>query len=262
MTFVTSGKESNNRFTIFGSDFNFSYFCSTMNDHQEGRCENCIIRQLNSLKALKKDELKRISDSKTTKTVKKGEAIFKEGEKLNGVYCVRNGVSKLSKMSDNGKDTIVKIATKGEVLGQRSVITEEKTNLSAVALNDMEVCYIPKAQLTESIDNNPHFTKAILIHMANDLKFADNIIVNMAQKTVKQRVAEALMYLDENFGVDDEGYIAITLTREDIANVVGTAKEACIRTLTLFKKAGWITTDGKRIRLEDKKALYNLVEGL
>lgn len=233
-----------------------------MNSHVEGRCENCIVRQLNSLKALNKEELKRISDSKTSKSIKKGETIFEEGERLDGVYCVRNGVSKLSKLSDNGKDTIVKIASKGEVLGQRSVITEEKTNLSAVALNDMEVCYIPKKHLTDSINSNPNFTKAILIHMANDLKFADNVIVNMAQKTVKQRVAETLMYLDNNFGADADGYIIMTLTREDIANVVGTAKEACIRTLTIFKKEGWISTDGKRIKLEDKKALYRLVEGL
>lgn len=233
-----------------------------MDDHQDGRCENCIIRQLNALKALSKEELKKISDSKVTKSVKKGDALFEEGEKLNGVFCVRNGVSKLSKMSDNGKDQIVKIATKGEVLGQRSVITEESTNLSAVALNDMEVCYIPKNHLTENISNNVAFTKAILVHMANDLKFADNVIVNMAQKNVRQRIAETLRYLDKNFGVDQDGYIAMTLTREDIANVVGTAKEACIRTLTSFKKEGWITTDGKRIKIEDDKALYRLIEGL
>ena len=123
-----------------------------MDDQQEMRCENCIVRQLNSLKALTRDELKTISDSKVTKSIKKGDAIFQEGERLNGVFCVRNGVSKLSKMSDNGKDTIVKIATKGEVLGQRSVITEEKTNLSAVALNDMQVCYIPKKHLSDSLN--------------------------------------------------------------------------------------------------------------
>jgi len=229
--------------------------------HHEGRCENCIIRQLNSLKALSKEELKKISDSKVTKRVKKGDTIFEEGEKLNGVFCVRNGVSKLSKMSDNGKDQIVKIAAKGEVLGQRSVITEERTNLSAVALNDMEVCYIPKNHLTDNINDNVAFTKAVLVNMAQDLKFADNVIVNMAQKTVKQRLAETLLYLERNFGVDNDGYLKIILTREDIAGVVGTAKEACIRTLTTFKKEGWIATDGKRIKVEDEKALYRLIEG-
>jgi len=233
-----------------------------MEDHHTGRCENCIIREFNSLKALKKEELKRISDSKVTKLIKKGEPIFEEGEKLNGVFCVRNGVSKLSKMSDNGKDQIVKIATKGEVLGQRSVITEEKTNLSAVALNDMEVCYIPKLHITDSLNNNPTFTKAVLVHMAKDLKFADDVIVNMAQKTVKQRIAETLLYLEKTFNTDEEGYISMILTREDIAGVVGTAKEACIRALTAFKKEGLIVTSGKRIKIKGKKELQLIVDGL
>ena len=124
----------------------------------ESRCENCIIRQFNSLRAMSKEELKQVSDSKTTRTIKKGEPIFEEGDKLNGVYCVRNGVSKLSKLSANGKDQIVKLASKGEVLGQRSVISQESTNLSAIAINDMEVCFIPKESINNTLQKNPNFT--------------------------------------------------------------------------------------------------------
>ncbi|WP_370176205.1 Crp/Fnr family transcriptional regulator [Leeuwenhoekiella palythoae] len=229
--------------------------------HEESRCENCIIRQLNSLKALKKEELKAISDSKETRTIKKGEPLFKEGEKLNGVFCVRNGVSKLSKISDNGKDQIVKIASKGEVMGQRSVIAEEATNLSAVALNDMEVCFIPKTNITARIEDNPAFTQAILKYMAQELKLADDVIVNMAQKTVNQRLAEVLLYLDKTFGKDDEGYLALILSRSDIADVVGTATELCIRTLAKFKKDQLLETKGKRIKLLDKKGLTQIKEG-
>ena len=229
--------------------------------HEQSRCENCIIRQLNSLKALKKEELKAISDSKETRTIKKGEPLFKEGEKLNGVFCVRNGVSKLSKISDNGKDQIVKIASKGEVMGQRSVIAEEATNLSAVALNDMEVCFIPKTNITARIEDNPAFTQAILKYMAQELKLADDVIVNMAQKTVNQRLAEVLLYLDKTFGQDDEGYLALILSRSDIADVVGTATELCIRTLAKFKKEQLLETKGKRIKLLDKKGLTQIKEG-
>lgn len=228
---------------------------------KEHRCENCIVRQLNTLKALTKEELKRISDNKTFQTIKKGEVIFNEGDKLKGVYCVRDGVSKLSKMSDNGKDHIVKISTKGELLGQRSVITDEHTNLSAVALSDMSLCFIPKNFLNDNLSGNIKFTKAVLLQLANDLKFADDVIVNMAQKSVKQRIAETLQYLEDNFGTDAEGFINMILTREDIANVVGTAKEACIRQLSAFKKAGWIDTNGKRIKILDRNSLYNIVEG-
>jgi len=232
-----------------------------MAEHEESRCENCIIRELNSLKALKKEELKAISDSKVTRRLKKGEALFKEGEKLGGVYCVRNGASKLSKISDNGKDQIVKIAAKGEVMGQRSVISEEATNLSAVALNDMEVCFIPKNNITNRIQDNPAFTQAILKHMAQELKIADDFIVNMAQKTVNQRLAEVLLYLDTTFGTDKEGYLVLILSRADIADVVGTATELCIRTLAKFKKQDLIETKGKRIKILDHSGLEQLKDG-
>ena len=231
-------------------------------EHQKSRCENCIIRQFNALKTLSKEELKKISDNKVTKFVKKGEIIFEEGERLNGIFCVKKGAFKLSKSSENGKDQIVKIATKGEVLGQRSVVAEERTNLSAIALNDMEMCYIPKRLLKQSINNNLAFNKAVLVKMAEDLKFADSVIVNMAQKTVKQRMAETLLYLEKKFGTDAENCIAMTLTREDIANVVGTAKEACIRMLSSFKKEALITTKGKRIALQNKEALNKIVKGI
>ncbi len=228
---------------------------------EHSRCENCIIRQFNSLRAMSKEELKKVSDSKTTKTVKKGESLFEEGDKLNGVYCVRNGVSKMSKLSPNGKDQIVKLATKGEVMGQRSVIAEEHANLSAVAVSDMEVCFIPKESITSTLQKNPNFTLEVLRHMANELREADDVIVNMSQKTVKQRIAEAFLYLKNNFGEDADGFLALTLTREDIANVVGTATESAIRIISEFKKNGFIHTSGKRIGIKDERKLRDLVEG-
>jgi len=225
------------------------------------RCENCIIRQFNSLRAMNKEELKRVSDSKTTKTLKKGETIFGEEDKLNGVYCVRDGVSKLSKLSPNGKDQIVKLATKGALLGQRSVITEEVTNLSAIAVSDMELCFIPKDAIVDTLNTNPNFAVEVLRHMAHDLKEADDVIVNMSQKTVKQRIAEAFIYLEENFGEDKYGYLALTLSREDMANVVGTATESAIRIISDFKKLGLIKTSSKKVAIEDRNALKEVAKG-
>lgn len=210
---------------------------------------------------MSKDDLKLVSDSKTAKKVKKGETLFKEGEKLGGVYCVRGGVSKLSKLSPNGKDQIVKLATKGQVMGQRSVISEETTNLSAVAVSDMDVCFIPKECIITSLQKNPDFTLEVLRHMAHDLREADDVIVNMSQKTVKQRIAEAMLYLN-NFGQDSDGFFILTLSREDIANVVGTATESAIRILSEFKKEGLIKAAGKRLGIANQQKLKELAEGL
>ena len=210
---------------------------------------------------MSKEELQQVSANKTTKKVKKGEPLFEEGDKLKGVYCVREGVSKLSKLSANGKDQIVKLATKGEVMGQRSVIAEESAHLSAVAVNDMEVCFIPKEVIVNTLHKNPDFTFEVLRHMAHDLREADDVIVNMSQKTVKQRIAEAFLYLKNNYGEDDKGYLNLTLSREDIANVVGTATESCIRIISEFKKKGLLKSSGKRLGIADEKKLKDLVDG-
>lgn len=227
----------------------------------DNRCENCIIRQFNSLRAMSKEELKKVSDTKSSKTIKKGDILFEEGEKLNGVYCVRSGISKLSKLSANGKDQIVKLATKGEVMGQRSVIAEETANLSAIAVDDMEVCFIPKESIVNTLHQNPNFTFEVLRHMAHDLREADDVIVNMSQKTVKQRIAEAFLYLKNNFGEDKDGYLRLVLSREDIANVVGTATESCIRIISEFKKKGLLKSSGKKLGITDAKKLQDLVDG-
>ena len=219
------------------------------------KCEQCIIRQFNSLKALTKEELVRISACKTSKVVKKGETIFEEGESLKGVYCVRDGVCKLTKLSANGKDQIVRLVVKGELLGQRSLVGSDTTNLSAVALKDMEVCFIPRDEIINDLQKSRDFSMDMLQNMALDLRESDNIIVDMAQKSVKQRMAETLLHLQEKFGEDNNGMLDLVLSREDYANLVGTATESAIRILSQFKKEGLISTSGKQIKIEDINSL-------
>jgi CRP-like cAMP-binding protein len=97
--------------------------------------------------------------------------------------------------------------------------------------------------------------------MAHDLKEADDVIVNISQKTVKQRMAEAFLYLKNNFGEDADGFLSLTLSREDISNVVGTATESAIRIISEFKKNGLIRTSGKKIGIKDERKLLEMVEG-
>ncbi|MCL5128784.1 Crp/Fnr family transcriptional regulator [Algibacter sp. L4_22] len=223
-----------------------------------GKCEQCIIKQFNSMKSLTKDELIRISGCKTSRKIKKGEVIFEEGEVINGVYCIKDGICKLSKLSENGKDQIVKMVVKGQLLGQRSLITDESTNLQAVALSDMEVCFIPKAEIMEDLQTNLNFSLDVLKVMARDLRESDDIIVNMAQKTVRKRLADVLIYLNNSFGVNGDGTLSVLLSREDYANIVGTATESAIRIISQLKKEKLISTKGKYIKIEDLAGLQRV----
>lgn len=236
----------------------FSLFLCNFEIRYMSKCEQCIIRQFNSLKSLSKDELMKISACKTSKIYRKGEVIFDEGETLNGVFCVRDGICKLTKLSANGKDQVVKLVEKGQILGQRSLISDERTNLRATALNDMELCFIPKAQIMNDLQKNNNFTMDLLKEMADDLREADDIIVNMAQKSVRQRLAEALLDINDNFGTNPDGTLSVLLSREDYASIVGTATESAIRVLSQFKKEGLISTKGKHITIEDVEGLKRI----
>jgi len=220
-----------------------------------GKCEQCIIKEFNSLKTLTNDELVRISNCKTSRIVKKGEVIFEEGDTLKGIYCVREGICKLTKLSSNGKDQIIKLVVKGELIGQRSLVSDESVNLSAVALNDMELCFLPKTEIISDLQKNTNFTFDLLKEMAHDLKEADDIIVNMAQKSVRQRLAETLIYINDSFGTKSDGTLSVLLSREDFANIIGTATESTIRVLSQFKKEDLITTIGKQIKIIDLEGL-------
>ncbi len=147
-----------------------------------GNCQHCITREFNSLKKLSKDELKKVSDHKNELSFKKGDVIFKEGMMLNGVYCIKAGKCKLTKLSANGKEQIVKFIKHGDMLGYRSVLGEEPVSLSVVALEDMQACFIPKKDIFASLDENKEFSKDMFKVVCHDLKDANETLTNMAQK--------------------------------------------------------------------------------
>lgn len=224
------------------------------------KCEQCIVREFSSLKALNKDELLQLSDCKKSYTIKKGETIFEEGENVNGIYCIKDGICKLTKLSPNGKDQIVKLVKKGELLGQRAMISEEPVNLSAVALEEMQVCFIPKSDIMGYFDKNNQFSMNVMRTICSDLKDADDHMVSMAQKTVKERLAETLLYLEETFGKSSDGSLNVQLSREELSGMIGTATESCIRLLSDFKKLGLIELNGKKIVLKDSSKLKRISE--
>lgn len=225
------------------------------------KCEQCIVREFSSLKSLSKDELVKIANCKTSYTIKKGESIFREGESVNGIFCIKEGVCKLSKLSPNGKDHIVKLVKPGDLLGQRSMISDEPTNLSATALEDMQVCFLPKQEVLYFFNQNNQFSMNVMRSICGDLKDADDHMVSMAQKTVRERLAETLLYLEETFGKDKDNSLRIQLSREELAGIIGTATESCIRLLSEFNKNDWISLTGKKISISDKNKLKRIADG-
>lgn len=216
---------------------------------------SCKIKQFNSIRHLTKEELFRINNNKQESVHKKGDAIFEEGVNLKGVYFIKSGIVKLIKTSSDGKNQIVKLIIKGDLLGQRSLVSNEPTNLKAIALNTVTTCYMPKAEVLNDLKNNSDFSFDMILKLANRLRESDNGLVNMAQKSIRQRVSETLLYIESCFGITEEGYLNLILSREEYANLIGTAKASIIRELAYFKSKNAISLDGKKIKIENKSIL-------
>ncbi|MGS2765263.1 Crp/Fnr family transcriptional regulator [Sinomicrobium sp. M5D2P9] len=225
------------------------------------RCEQCIVRQFTALNALTKDELMRMAVCRTSENIRKGQVLFAEGEHLKGVYCIKSGICKLTKLSANGREQIVKLVTRGDLLGQRSILGGEKVNLGAVAISDMEICLLPKKDILKSLESNREFSSEMVKDVCHDLKNANNSTVNMAQKTVRQRLADTLLYLHNTFGTDNNGFLLAQLTREELAGMVGTATESLIRMLSVLMREGYIETGGKKIQINNVTELEKISNG-
>ena len=225
------------------------------------KCQQCITRQFNALNKLSKNQLKRISDNKTETKFNKGDVVFSEGTNLNGVYCIKSGSCKLSKLSSNGNDQIVRFVKEGELLGYRSVIGDKAAGLTVTAINDMEACFISKDEIFDMLRSNPEFSLDIFRTACNDLNEANTSLTNMAQKSVRERLASTILFLNETFGIDADGNINVQLSREEIANVIGTATESCIRLLSEFKKDNLVLLKGKKVKVLDLNGLKKIALG-
>ena len=225
------------------------------------KCGQCVIKRFNALKTLNHEELEKFSDHKTSLFIKKGENLMTEGNTINGLYCIRDGKAKLTKRNTNGKEQIIKFVKGGDILGQRSILSDEPVGLNVTALEDVHVCFIPKGDILDTIKENEQFSLSIMKIISHQLNQANTLVSQMAQKPVKERLAETLLNLEEIFGVDNEGCIDVILTREEIANTIGTATESAIRLLSNLKKDGVINLINKKIKISDKNTLKNMSEG-
>lgn len=202
-----------------------------------------------------------IAVKKQTLAFKKGENIFSEGEKVKGMYFIYSGSAKVHQYWDAQKELIVRFATTGDVLGLRGFSGTAVYPVSATALEDTLACFIDNAFLEASFKTNPSFTYAMMQLYASELHQAEKRMRNLAHMEVKGRIAETLLHLQQLFGMGKDKYIALAITRQDIASYAGTTYETVFKCFTDFTAEKLITTQGKQIRILDTARLKKLVNG-
>ncbi len=195
------------------------------------------------------DELKTLSSQRRIKNFKKKELIFSEGNQPNYLYFLSKGKVKTFRAHEYGKEFITTLYKEGDFLGYTALLENQNYSNSAEALEECEIVLIPKEDFFTLIYTNMDVMKAFVKMLSDNVMEKEKQLVNLAYSTVRKRVAEALVLLHERYSENKDSNFSISISREDLANIVGTATESLIRTLSDFKAEKLIEIRGSNITL-------------
>lgn len=223
-------------------------------------CNTCAARQFNFLKSLSKKELEALKASSTSLKIKKGETLFFEDEELQQLFCIKDGACKFSKINNKGDEYITNLLGEGDLMGRRSILSQKGALVTATAITDTTLCCLPKDPLLESIQTNSNFCMDVLQGFISDtVDEIHKIDFYKNNLSVKKRLAGLLLYLLEKFGVDSQGWLKVSLKRQDMAKLLGTTSEYIISLLTGFKEKKYIISQKGKIKLTATIALKEML---
>jgi CRP-like cAMP-binding protein len=205
-------------------------------------------------------DLELLMARKTQQVYKKGEIIFREGAYPAGIYYIVNGKAKKYKVDTEGREQIIYVANTGELLGYHAILSQDNYPDSAAVLEESTIAFIPKEDFLEAIDQSDTLNRRLLKTLSHEFAVLANSLTLFAQRSVRERLALQLIVIREKYKVNFEPGmpVEINMGRDDLASLVGTARENVVRMLSEFREEGTITTKGRKIIVLDVKKLIKI----
>lgn len=212
------------------------------------------------LEGLPEKDLEKLKSKMVPYKFKKGQTIFSEGTFPSGIFYVKKGKVKKYKTDRDGREQIIYICNSGELLGYPALLSEEAYSDSASALEDSILAFISKDVFLSVLEQSRALSTRLLKNLSHEFGVLENSIANFAHKSVRERLALSLLIMKEKFRdkKNPSASVEIILSREDLANITGTAIETLVRLLHIFKDEGLIETEGRKIRILDAKKLIKV----
>jgi CRP-like cAMP-binding protein/ActR/RegA family two-component response regulator len=205
------------------------------------------------------DDLKKLSENRKVKTFRKKETIYSEGAFPNSMYFLAKGKVKTCRNNEDGKEFITGLFNEGDFFGYLALLEDEPYADSAIALEDAEVCVIPKEDFFALLNTNREVSSRFIKMLSDDIKEKEERLIKLAYNSVRKRVSEALLMLENHYSEKENAEpFSMAISRDDLANIVGTASETVIRTLSDFKEEKLIEIKGSRITIINRDKLVKM----
>jgi CRP-like cAMP-binding protein len=218
------------------------------------------LKKIDLFKNLSDEELKELEPYLVSTTFKKKGEIFSEGDQPEWFYIVSKGKIKITKLSHEGKEIILELISPTDIFGGVAVLRNFPYPANAVAMEDSEVIKISRKNLMRLVDRFPNLMFCIALQLGDRMKSSYDSLKNIALERVEARIAALLLKLSNKVGIETREGIAIDmrLTKQDVADMVGTTVETSIRTFSKFKKQGLLADRDGKIVIKDREGLMSL----
>lgn len=204
------------------------------------------------------DALKTFAQDRSTNLFKKKQVIYSEGNKPYRMYYVESGKVKTYKTNEDGKEFVIGLYSTGDFFGYMPFLENSNYKDTAEALEETELAIIPKEDFEQLLHNNKDVMQQFIKLLANNVSEMEQQLLNLAYNSLRKKVADALITIHKKYG-DGVPNFKIDMSRENLANIAGTAKESVIRTLSDFKDERLIDISKGDIIILDEKKLSNMM---
>ncbi|HEY5968770.1 MAG TPA: Crp/Fnr family transcriptional regulator [Chitinophagaceae bacterium] len=215
----------------------------------------CDLATCSMCKSCKSEWLKAIDVNRKLIHYNKGESIFHEGDTVNGMYFIFSGLVKVHKKWSDNKELILRFAKEGAIVGHRGLGGDTIYPVSATALAPSDICFVDLDFFMATLKVNPDYLFDLMMFFATELKESEKRMRNIAHMNTKGRIGQSLLTLQDKFGTDEDGFINIEISRQDLASYTGTTYETLFKIMNELAEENVIHIDSKRTKLLDKPKL-------
>ena len=231
--------------------------------HGVAHCAACHGRGHAEWGVLSDAGLEKLNASRSARTYKPGELVFKQGEPCQGLFCIDSGEVALRKTDEHGSSAIVRLAHAGQTIGYRAFFAGGKYAASAEALTEAQVCFIPSGMVRSLIEQDPRLGYTFLKRQADDLRESEEARLQATSLSTRARLAHFLLTLKDRSGsVADDGTLTVELplSRKDLAALLGARRESIARAIRALEDAGVATFEGRTVHIPDLDTLLDELE--
>jgi CRP-like cAMP-binding protein len=222
-------------------------------------CAFCPSRLRSFFACLNPDQLNALEKNRAVREFRRGERIYREGQEPGGLFCIHSGTVKIYKLAPDGQPFIVQLGTSGDLLGYTALLSGEPYTSTAEAVEDCRMCLLRKEYIYSLLSGDPLVCVKLVQLLSREVRRNEDRLVSLAQKRVRERLAEIILLLRRSHGVSEPGgdVIRLRLKREDLASIIGTTTESLVRELKALDRREVIRLERRSIRILD---LPQLVE--